>query len=96
VDGNVTVAGGLDALALVVELVLALGAGRIGSLAVGVLAAVQIDIGVDFVGLVFLRSRKVRPGQRAGVQVDLAGIGDDTGRRQIGVAADIELVAPSE
>ncbi len=69
----------LDRLLDVVEQVLALRTRIVCRLAVGILAAVEIDIGIDLVALVLLRTDKVGPGQRAGVEIDLAIAGDDAG-----------------
>ena len=82
----------LDRLFDVVEQVFALRTRIVCRLAVGILAAVEIDIGVDLIALVLLRTDKVGPGQRAGVEIDLAIAGDDAGSGKIGVAADRDVL----
>ena len=82
----------LDGLLDIVELVFALGARIVLRLAVGILAAVEVDIGIDLIALILLRADKVRLGQRAGVEIDLSIAGDQAGRRQVGVLADGDVL----
>lgn len=69
----------LDGLLDIIELVFAAGTGIVLTLAIGVSAGIEIDIGIDLIAPVFLRADEVGPGQRAGVQIDLAIAGDQAG-----------------
>lgn len=82
----------LDGLFDIVELIFALRTRIVLRLAVGILAAVEVDIGVDLIALILLRADKVRLGQRAGVEIDLSIAGDQAGRRQVGVLADGDVL----
>ena len=76
----------------IVELVFAAGARIVGCLSVGVRAGIEVDVGIDLIALIFLRTDEVGPGQRAGIEIDLAIARNQAGCGEIGIAADCDVL----